>query len=140
MKKRILLVGFYTLFLLACYTSKEKKIAFEKLEYSAITRGYSEQVFIDKDSVYSFQNNQKTLSISVTDKIITSLEDLLKDIDISHLNQIIIPSENFQSDRMMYTTLEIVWKGEAYKTKGFDNDNPPKELSPLLVYLEQLTQ
>lgn len=140
MNKKILLVSFCSLFLFGCYSSIEKKVPFEKLEYSAITRGHSEQIIIDKDSVYSFQNNQKNFSEDITERVASSLGGLLKDINISLLNQLIIPSENFQFDGAMYTTLEIVWKGRAYKTKGFDNDNPPKELIPLLLYLQQLTQ
>ena len=111
---------------------------FEKLEYASITRGYSEKIIVDKDSVSSFQNNQKILSVKVTDKIIFTLKGVLKDIAISDLNQLSIPSEKFQSDQAMYSTLEIVRNEKTFKTRGFDNDNPPKELSPLLLCLEQL--
>jgi hypothetical protein len=40
----------------------------------------------------------------------------------------------------MYATLEIVWNGETFVSSGFDHDNPPKELIPLINYLLTLIQ
>ena len=40
----------------------------------------------------------------------------------------------------MYTTIEIVWDDKKYKSAEFDDDNPPKELIPLLHYLVALVK
>ena len=42
--------------------------------------------------------------------------------------------EKHQYDGAMYTTIEIVWDDKKYKSAGFDDDNPPKELIPFFHY------
>ncbi len=39
-----------------------------------------------------------------------------------------------QYDGAMFTTIEIVWDDKKYKSAGFDDDNPPKELIPFFHY------
>jgi hypothetical protein len=40
----------------------------------------------------------------------------------------------------MHTTLEVIWNGKTYKSDGFDDDNPPKKLSPFINFLLNLVQ
>jgi len=35
----------------------------------------------------------------------------------------------------MYTTLEVIWNGKNYKSNWFNDDNPPKKLSPFINFL-----
>jgi hypothetical protein len=74
----------------------------------------------------------------LTKKIKNTLNSFLEKLDVTILDQLKAPSEKCQYNGAMYTTLEIVWNGKTYKAVGFDDDNPPKKLNPLLNYLHDL--
>jgi hypothetical protein len=74
----------------------------------------------------------------ISSKIKNALNCFLVIFFVTILDQLKAPSEKYQYDGAMYTTLEIVWNGKTYKAVGFDDDNPPKKLNPLLNYLHDL--
>jgi hypothetical protein len=45
-----------------------------------------------------------------------------------------------QYNGAMYTTIEVIWDNKTYKSVGFDDDNPPKELIPFFHYLVVLVK
>jgi hypothetical protein len=139
MKKTILICCSYSLLFLSCSSIKQEA-AFQKIEYKAITRGYSKQIIIQKDSLRYFENNKKTRSLIVTEKIKNALSSFLKKLNLTTLHQLKAPSEKHQYDGAMYTTIEIVWDDKKYKSAGVDDDNPPKELTSLLHYLVALVK
>ena len=139
MKQLILFVCSYSLMLVGCSTEKEVA-TFQKIEYKAITRGYSKQIILQKDSLQYFENNRETRSLIVTEKIKNTLNGFLEKLNLGSLHQLKSPSEKHQYDGAMYTTIEIVWDNKTYKSVGFDDDNPPKELIPFLHYLVALVK
>ena len=137
MKKIIFLVCSCSLFFFSCSSAKEDA-SFQKIEYNAITRGYSSQILLQEDTLQYFKNNKEINSLILTKKIKNTLNSFLEKLDVTILDQLKAPSEKYQYDGAMYTTLEIVWNGKTYKAVGFDDDNPPKKLNPLLNYLHDL--
>ena len=139
MKQLIIFVCSYSLMLVGC--SAEKEVAtFQKIEYKAVTRGYSKQIVIQKDSLQYFENNKKTRSLIVIEKIKNTLNGFLEKLNLTTLHQLKSTSEKHQYDGAMYTTIEVVWDNKTYKSVGFDDDNPPKELIPFFHYLVALVK
>ncbi|MDA9070606.1 hypothetical protein N9K11_00740 [bacterium] len=139
MKQLIIFVCSCSLMLVGCSTEKEVA-TFQKIEYKAITRGYSKQIVIQKDSLRYFENNRETRSLIITKKIKNTLNGFLEKLNLTSLHQLKSTSEKHQYDGAMYTTIEVIWDNKTYKSVGFDDDNPPKELIPFLHYLVALVK
>jgi len=135
--KKILLICLT--FMVGC-SSIQQKASFQKITYKAITRGYSTDILIQENTLKYFKNTKERGSLSLTKKIKDSLNSLLKKIKLKKIKDLKAPSNKYQYDGAMYTTLEIVWNGETFVSSGFDHDNPPKELIPLINYLLTLIQ
>ena len=129
MKKTTLLIFVNCFFFFSCSSSKHID-RFQKIQYKSITRGYSTQILIQGDTLKYFQNNNKTLSLIVSKEVKISLSKLLKKVGPKTLHLVKAPSDKFQYDGAMFTTLEIIWDRKTYKSNGFDDDNPPKKTKP----------
>ena len=69
-----------------------------------------------------------------------SLNTLIKKINLKTINQLKVPSNKYQFDGAMYTTIEVILNGETYSSIGFDDDNPPKKLNSFINFLRSLVQ
>jgi heat shock protein HslJ len=139
MKKTTLLI-FANCFLFFNCSSSKHIDRFQKIHYKSITRGYSTQILLQGDTLKYFQNNNETLSLIISKEVKNSLNKLLKNAHPETLGLIKAPSNKFQYDGAMYTTLEVIWNGKNYKSDGFDDDNPPKKLSPFISFLLSLVK
>jgi hypothetical protein len=123
----------------SCSSSKHID-RFQKIQYKSITRGYSPQILLQGDTLKYFENNNETLSLIVSKEVKTSLNKLLKKVHPETIGLIKAPSNKFQYDGVMYTTLEVTWNGKNYKSSVFDDNNPPKKLSPFIYFLLALVK
>jgi hypothetical protein len=139
MKKTTLLI-FANCFLIFSCSSTRNIDQFQKIQYKSITRGYSTQILLQGDTLKYFQNNKETLSLVVAKKVKNSLNKLLKKVHPETLHILKAPSNKFQYDGAMHTTLEVIWNGKTYKSAGFDDDNPPKKLNSFINFLRSLVQ
>ena len=139
MKKTTLLIFANCFLFFSCSSSKHID-RFQKIQYKSITRGYSTQILLQGDTLKYFQNNNETLSLIISKEVKNSLNKLLKNAHPETLGLIKAPSNKFQYDGAMYTTLEVIWNGKNYKSNGFDDDNPPKKLSPFISFLISLVK
>ena len=139
MKKTALLI-FANCFLIFSCSSTRNIDQFQKIQYKSITRGYSTQILLQGDTLKYFQNNKETLSLVVAKKVKNSLNKLLKKVHPETLHILKAPSNKFQYDGAMHTTLEVIWNGKTYKSAGFDDDNPPKKLNSFINFLRSLVQ
>ena len=138
--KKITLLIFTNCFLFFSCSSSKHIDRFQKIQYKSITRGYSTQILLQGDTLKYFQNNNETLSLIISKEVKNSLNKLLKKVYPETLHTLKAPSNKFQYDGAMHTTLEIIWNGKTYKSDGFDDDNPPKKLSPFINFLLNLVQ
>lgn len=139
MKKPILLLTFCSLFLFGCLSSQEVS-AFQKIDYTAQTRGSSFQITLEKGTITYIENNKEVFQRALSEKESKALSKLLKGIDLTTIDKITPPSKKHQSDRSLIASLEVDSKGAVYQSVSFDDDNPPKELKELVDYLKSLTQ
>lgn len=130
--KKITLLIFANCFLFFSCSSSKHIDRFQKIQYKSITRGYSTQILLQGDTLKYFQNNNETLSLIISKEVKNSLNKLLKKVYPETLHTLKAPSNKFQYDGAMHTTLEIIWNGKTYKSDSFDDDNPPKKLSPFI--------
>ncbi len=103
------------------------------------------QLFISNNSLYFEFNYLFNFSIIpffvfYLSKIKNTLNGFLEKLNLTTLHQLKSTSEKHQYDGAMYTTIEVVWDNKTYKSVGFDDDNPPKELIPFLHYLVALVK
>ena len=100
-----------------------------------MTRGYSTEIVLQDNTLKYFKNTKENRSLTLTEEVKDSLNTLVKKINLNTINQLKAPSNEYQFDGAMYTTIEVILNGETYTSIGFDDDNPPKELIPLVNYL-----
>ena len=139
MKKTTLLIFANCFLFFSCSSSKHID-RFQKIQYKSITRGYSTQILLQGDTLKYFQNNNETLSLIISKEVKNSLNKLLKKVHPETIGLIKAPTNKFQYDGAMYTILEVIWNGKNYKSNGFDDDNPPKKLSPFINFLLRLVK
>ncbi|MDB4709173.1 hypothetical protein OAF18_00375 [Flavobacteriaceae bacterium] len=138
--KKITLLIFANCFLFFSCSSSKHIDRFQKIQYKSITRGYSTQILLQGDTLKYFQNNNETLSLIISKEVKNSLNKLLKKVHPETIGLIKAPTNKFQYDGAMYTTLEVIWNGKNYKSNGFDDDNPPKKLSSFINFLLRLVK
>lgn len=131
MKKTLLIC----LALVFSCSSIEQKAVFQKIKYKAMTRGYSTEIVLQEDTLKYFKNTKENPSLRLTKEVKDSLYNLIKKINLNTINQLKAPSNKYQFDGAMYTTVEVILNGKTYTSNGFDDDNPPKELIPLINFL-----
>ena len=108
---------------------------FEQIEYSAISRGKSERVIVQKDRYSYFLNDKKVLQTLLTKTNLNVLATILAGLDVAAIEDLQAPSNRHQFDGAMVTSLAIKSEGKTHRSATFDDDNPPEELKELINYL-----
>ena len=108
---------------------------FEKIEYSAITRGKSELIVVHKGRYSYFLNDKKVLQTLLTKTNLNVLATILAGLDVAAIEDLQAPSKRHQFDGAMVTSLAIKSEGKTHRSVTFDDDNPPEELKELVNYL-----
>ena len=100
-----------------------------------MTRGYSTEILLQDNTLKYFKNSIESSSLTLVKEAKDSLNTLIKKINLKTINQLKVPSNKYQFDGAMYTTIEVILNGETYSSIGFDDDNQPKELTSLVNFL-----
>ena len=100
-----------------------------------MTRGYSTEIVLQDNTLKYFKNTKENRSLTLTEEVKDSLNTLVKKINLNTINQLKAPSNKYQFDGAMFATVAVILNGKTYTSSGFDDDNPPKELIPLVNYL-----
>jgi len=119
---------------LSC-SSIQQETVFQRINYKAMTRGYSTEILLQDNTLKYFKNSIESRSLMLVKEAKDSLNTLIKKINLKTINQLKVPSNKYQFDGDMYTTIEVILNGETYTSIGFDDDNPPKELTSLVNFL-----
>ena len=69
-----------------------------------------------------------------------TLNSLLETINLEQLPNLESPSDNRFVDRAAIANLTIHFKGETYKTEGFDDGNPPREIAELVKEILSMSE
>ena len=137
MKLIWLIIG--TLIMSACSQDQTK---IKSITYSAITRGSSFTCIIDEHiiQVISSGNDTYEKSKEITNKQWSSILKDLDGIALDNLDKLEAPSDESASDRARIANLIVISGGKNYESIPFDEDKPPKVLSPLINNMLALAQ
>ena len=111
---------------------------YSEIEYSAIGRGTSDRVVIDKIGYKRFAGDQVQSKEVFGSAERYQLDVLMKDVDVVSLASLVVPSKRHQFDGAMLATLEVTSFDRTYKSRSFDHDNPPLELRALMAFIQGL--
>ena len=114
---------------------------FEKLEYSAISRGFHKHISIAKNHLTIINNNRSV----VTNKVIDQTEylrllEIIRKIDIKTISELQPPSKDHQFDGAALAHLSITQKKTTYQTQSFDHGKPPSEIADLVKEMLSLAE
>lgn len=115
------------------------------IEVSKSSRGYTEEIRITPDSVFTFRENRIDGAIPLRqgsplpDGSWQKLVKTLEGIDLDELGRLPSPSMNRASDAAMHSSISITTaKGQTY-SHGYDDENPHHVLKPLLEMVRSIT-
>ena len=139
MKK--LLISSLFLFSLSACPPLPRQVAFSKIEYQAFSRGSSQYILLEKGSLKYVLNQRDTVTKKLQEHHYKALYSLLKEIDLSALESLKVPSTKHQTDAALAASLAIIdIHQKEFVSPTFDDNNPPKEIKDLVEYLRGLTQ
>ena len=107
------------------------------LIYSALTRGFIQELIITKTNLTEFRDYEKRNPIS-RDLEPKKWEDCLKllnEIDLKNVPNLKSPTNYRQYDGAAFAQLTIIQKGDTIQSSSFDHKHPPVELKPLVEYI-----
>lgn len=115
------------------------------VEVSKSSRGYSEEIRLTPDSVFTFKENRiegaapvrqvSPLPEGAWQKLVKTLDG----VDLNELGQMPSPTMNRASDAAMHSSIRIrTAKGETY-SHGYDDEDPHPVLKPLLEMVRTIT-
>ncbi len=138
--KKLFALAPLSLFLFACLPVPQQT-SFFKIEYEAYTRGAAEYILLENGQIKHVLNRQDTVSKPLKEIHYKKLSAFLKELNLSSLETLSIPSTRHQSDGSMAASLLISDKDQKeYVTPTFDDNNPPKEIKPLIDYLKSIAK
>lgn len=138
MKKVFPLLIICCLLLMACPPLPHHRVYFEKIEYSAQSRGASEYIMLYKGDIKYVQNHQDTITKSMRTKDAKRLLKILDKVP-QNLESLKVPSKKHQFDGALAGVLSITMADDTKTTSPtFDDNNPPEEIKELIDYIKNL--
>lgn len=115
------------------------------IEVLKSSRGYSEEIRITPDSVFTFRENRIDGAIPfrqgspLPEGSWQKLVKTLSNIDLGELGRLPSPTMNRASDAAMHSSIRITTAtGQTY-SHGYDDENPHHVLKPLLEMVRFIT-
>jgi hypothetical protein len=106
------------------------------------TRGYVEEVVISRDSVHAMVENHrvpdqsKHLKSSIDQDDWARVVMTLKDVNLTDVDGLQSPTMDRARDAAMQSTIVISFKGGKSVSHSFDDENPHRDLKPLLEAID----
>ena len=107
------------------------------LIYSALTRGFIQELVVTKTNLTEFRDYEKQHPISrnLEPKKWENCLKLLKEIDLKNVPNLKSPTNRRQFDGAAFAQLTVIQKGDTIQSSSFDHKHPPEELKPLVEYI-----
>ena len=104
------------------------------INYDAATRGSSIKFEVTSTKVY-YKDIEKTIETKTNSKFWKEITTIVKQINLSEIENFIPPTSNRNVDAALHETLSISIDNLTYKSQTFDHGNPPDELKPIVEVL-----
>jgi len=130
--------------LTACTGHSQKNSDVIKIEFSSLSRGYSKQISITKDSLIESSNVNRSADIKTVKRKVNSKEwekltQSIKDVSIAEIGNLESPTMKRTFDGAKHSTITLTTaKGET-TTHSFDDEQPHATLQKLMSEISKLS-
>ena len=130
--------------LVGCAVYSQKNSDVVKIEFSSLSRGYSKQISITKDSLIESSNVNRSADIKMVKRKVSlkeweKLTQALGNISITEIEGLQSPTMKRTYDGARHSTITLTTlKGEA-ATHSFDDEQPHVKLQKLMSEISNLT-
>ncbi|HJR99823.1 MAG TPA: hypothetical protein VJ780_02705 [Flavobacterium sp.] len=139
---KILSLLILTIFLSkGCEGDSKQSIETAQLIYTANTRGYFQEVSIEKHQV-SIKNNRKGKAVQtkISDADWKELIKLFQDVNLEELKYLKSPTEKRFYDGAAIANLKVNYKGKSYESQSFDHGFPPYEIKRIVTKINSFAK
>ena len=127
--------------MLGCASHSQKTNTIVRIEFLSMTRGYSENISIDKDSLIetklergSEQKNRKKVDPADWDRLTKSLSDVL----VSEIPDLKSPTMKRAYDGARHSTITITTSDQVTVSHMFDDHEPHAKLDKLMDQINKI--
>ena len=132
MKKSIVLLLSILVFA-GCAGQKRTAQNETKMEYKAYSRGFYQEITIEKQLVFVAKSrDEKPLIFKIPIADWNNLNSSIQELDLDLLSQLKAPTEKRLFDGAAIANLKITKQGKTFESQSFDHGYPPVEIEKVV--------
>lgn len=130
--------------LVGCAVYSQKNSDVVKIEFSSLSRGYSKQISITKDSLIESSNVNRSTDIQTVKRKVSSKEwerltHSINNVLISEIGDLKSPTMKRTFDGAKHSTITVTTSKGAVGTHSFDDEHPHAKLQKLMSEISKLS-
>jgi PBP1b-binding outer membrane lipoprotein LpoB len=132
MKKSIVLLLSILVFA-GCAGQKRTAQNETKMEYKAYSRGFYQEITIEKQLVFVAKSrDEKPVIFKIPIADWNNLNSAIQELDLDSLSQLKAPTEKRLFDGAAIANLKITKQGKTFESQSFDHGYPPVEIEKVV--------
>lgn len=132
MKKSIVLLLSILVFA-GCAGQKRTAQNETKMEYKAYSRGFYQEITIEKQLVFVAKSrDEKPVIFKIPIADWNNLNSAIQELDLDSLSQLKAPTEKRLFDGAAIANLKITKQGKTFESQSFDHGYPPAEIEKVV--------
>ena len=132
MKKSIVLLLSILVFA-GCAGQKRTVQNETKMEYKAYSRGFYQEITIEKQLVFVAKSrDEKPVIFKIPIADWNNLNSAIQELDLDSLSQLKAPTEKRLFDGAAIANLKITKQGKTFESQSFDHGHPPAEIEKVV--------
>jgi PBP1b-binding outer membrane lipoprotein LpoB len=132
MKKSIVLLLSILVFA-GCAGQKRTVQNETKMEYKAYSRGFYQEITIEKQLVFVAKSRgEKPVIFKIPIADWNNLNSAIQELDLDSLSQLKAPTEKRLFDGAAIANLKITKQGKTFESQSFDHGYPPVEIEKVV--------
>jgi hypothetical protein len=132
MKKSIVLLLSILVFA-GCAGQKRSVQNETKMEYKAYSRGFYQEITIEKQLVFVAKSRgEKPVIFKIPIADWNNLNSAIQELDLDSLSQLKAPTEKRLFDGAAIANLKITKQGKTFESQSFDHGYPPVEIEKVV--------
>lgn len=139
---KLLSLLFLTIFLgKGCEGVSQQNIETAQLSYTANTRGFFQEISIEKHTVSVKKDRKgKAVQSKISDTDWKELIVLFKKVDLEEIKNLKSPTEKRFYDGAAIANLKINYGGKSYESQSFDHGFPPNEIKKIVTKINSFAK
>jgi hypothetical protein len=130
--------------LVGCAVYSQKNNDVVKIEFSSLSRGYSKQISITKDSLIESSNVNRSADIKTVKREISSKEwekltQSINDFSIAEIGDLKSPTMKRTFDGARHSTITLTTSKGEIATHSFDDEQPHEKLQKLMNEISKMS-